>query len=177
MSADCPIPSEPLRGRTVLLRSWAVEEASWYVSARDDEVFRWTSEPPDLSVEAVREVIGRNRAHPRWVALAITDAMSGALLGNIALNPAGQPPGVAEVSYWLATESRGRGAATEALALLVEWTFASGAFNRIILHTMPGNERSQSVARRAGFTLVHTDETRHRFALDSPRPEQPEVPE
>ncbi len=169
MNNECPTPPEPLPGPTVLLRRWETEDAGWYVAARDDEVFRWTSEPRDLSVHAVREAIQGNRQHPRWVGLAIADAASGVLLGNIALRPARERPHEGEISYWLAPQGRGRGAATEAVRLLVEWALHSGAFRRVTLHTKPANSRSQAVALRAGFRLEHADESGAWFALeDSP---------
>lgn len=166
MSSVCPTPPEALRGATVVLRQWKVGDADWYVAARDTEVFRWTTEPPDLTVEATREAIRQNRADPGWVGLAVTDAASEVLLGNIALRPTGERPGEGEVSYWLAPQGRGRGVATEAVRLLVDWAFESGAFRRVILRTLPGNARSQAVALRAGFTLEHASEAGHCFALE-----------
>jgi RimJ/RimL family protein N-acetyltransferase len=159
-----------LRGTTIILRQWDVEDAAWYVAARDGEIFRWTAESTDLTVESVRDVIRKHRLQPRWVGLAIADATSGALLGNIALHPTGERAGEAEVSYWLAPAGRGRGAATEALATLVEWAFASKACNRVILHTCPGNERSQAVARRTGFVPEREDAGHLWFSLDQPSP-------
>lgn len=161
-------PPESLGGHIVWLRLWEVDDAAWYVAARDEEVFRWTTESREIDVEDVREVLRRHRAHPRWIGLAITDAGSGNLLGNIALMPLDERPGDAEISYWLAPAGRGRGAATEAVTLLVDWAFTEGAFHRIILRTKPGNERSQAVARRAGFTLQHVDEVGTQFVLTGP---------
>ena len=168
MVDPCPTPSTPLRGITVVLRPWEDEDAAWYVAARDGEVFQWTTETRDLTAEAVREAIRRNRAKPGWVGLAITDAVSGALLGNLALRPTGLRAGEGEVSYWLAPEGRGRGAATEAVRLLVDWAFQFGGFNRVILQTKPGNSRSQAVALRAGFRREDADAVRHWFSLESP---------
>jgi len=166
MHTPCATPPEPLRGGGVALRKWETEDAEWYVSARDSEVYAWTTETPTLTLEATREAIRRNGLTPLWVGLAVTDAESGALLGNLALRPTGEGPGEGEVSYWLALEGRGRGAATEAVRLLVNWAFESGAFRRLILVTKPGNTRSQAVALRAGFTLEDADAVRCRFSLE-----------
>jgi RimJ/RimL family protein N-acetyltransferase len=127
MPARCPTPAAPLVGLSVRLRPWAVEEAAWYVAARDADVFRWTTEARTVSVAAVAEAIRRNTAQPAWVGLAITDVGSGELLGNIALVPTAARPHVGEVSYRLAPQSRGRGAPTEAVRLLVAWACAKCA--------------------------------------------------
>jgi RimJ/RimL family protein N-acetyltransferase len=155
-------------GPSVRLRPWTVDEAAWYVAARDAEVFRWTTESRTVSVAAVQDAIRRNTGQPQWVGLAITDAGSGELLGNIALVPTADRPTMGEVSYWLAPQGRGRGAATEAVQLLVAWACASGAFTSLVLYTLPGNAASQAVALRAGFHQAAVAETRVRFALACP---------
>jgi RimJ/RimL family protein N-acetyltransferase len=43
------------------------------------------------------------------------------------------------------------------VATLVEWAIASTTFDRLVLQTWPGNERSQNVARRTGFALERVD--------------------
>lgn len=168
MNQDFPTPEAPLCGQVVCLRQWEVEDAAWYIAARDEEIFRWTTESPEMSVNMVREILRRHCEHPRWLGLAITDAVSGKRLGNIALMPIETIAGQGEISYWLAPEGRGRGAATEAVALLLNWAFRSGIFHQIILRTKPGNERSQAVARRAGFKLQHVDPDGTLFVLNAP---------
>ncbi len=128
----------------VALRQWRPDDAEWYVeSSRDPEIQRWTTEPPDLTVAAVRVAIERALAD-RLVAFAITDAGSGALLGNIALSPAH------ELSYFVAPAARGRGVATRAVRLLLAWAWSAGV-ERVELHAHVDNIGSQRVAERAGF--------------------------
>jgi RimJ/RimL family protein N-acetyltransferase len=154
MSETCPVPAEPLRGGVVVLRPWEDDDAEWYVSVRDAEIFRWTTEPRELAPEEVRAALRHNRAQPGWVGMAITDAGSGALLGNIALRPTGERAGEGEVSYWLAP---------------------AGAFTRLVLKTMPDNEKSQAVALREGFVLDGADASWRRFALERGSAEPPAI--
>jgi RimJ/RimL family protein N-acetyltransferase len=80
----------------------------------------------------------------------MVDAGSDELLGSSALF--GAQEGAWEVGYWVAAPARGRGVATRAVRLLCAWAFAELPLARIQLHTLPGNEASERVAERAGFT-------------------------
>ncbi len=77
------LPEEPLHGALITLRPWQRGEAEWYVSARDEEIFRWTTEPRELDAGAVREAIAQNAREPKYAGFAITERQTGALLGNI----------------------------------------------------------------------------------------------
>ena len=133
---------------TVELRKWRPDDAEWYIGARDETIFEWTTEPRVLDPQALRQVIESNNRDPQWVACAITDASTGALLGNIALT---LTEDVGEVMYWVAAESRGRGVATDAVQTLVRWAFHALPIQRIDLLMKRGNEASAGVARNAGF--------------------------
>jgi [ribosomal protein S5]-alanine N-acetyltransferase len=138
------LPDTVLSDGVVSLRQWHPNDAEWYAEqSRDPEIQRWTTEPPDLAVATVRAAIERVLADG-LAALAMTDAATGELLGNLALSPAN------ELSYWVAPSARGRGVATRAIRLLREWAWASGV-DRVELHTHVDNVASQRVAERAGF--------------------------
>lgn len=80
---------------------------------------------------------------------AIVDAGSDGLLGAIARHgPFGHR---AQFGYWLAPPARGRGAATRALHLIVDWTLATTDVIRLELYTDIANHASGRVAERAGF--------------------------
>lgn len=80
---------------------------------------------------------------------ACVDPATDHLLGSISRHgPTGHR---ASVGYWLAPDARGRGLATRAVRLLVDWTFATTDVIRLELYTDVDNERSGRVAIRAGF--------------------------
>lgn len=133
----------------VLLRPWRHEDADWYASAvRDPEIQRFTTESATLRGDEVRAAIDRLGSNENHVGFAIVDSAGGTLLGNIALALDG---GVGEISYWIASDSRGRGTASRALALLTGWAFTTAAASELRLHAHRDNIASQRVAEHAGF--------------------------
>lgn len=142
-----------LLGDGFYLRLWKREDAAWYVSARDEEIFKWTTEKRDLTVEETEEAIERVNSTPSLRCFAIVGGQVPELLGNIALVIEENNPNNAEIMYWLARQGRGRGIATKAVNLLCDWAFHAIGIDRITLKTLPGNVRSQRVAQRAGFRL------------------------
>lgn len=143
------LPDVPLTDGVVTLRPWRVEEADWYVAqVSDPPIQRFTGEPPDLTPAAVRAAIADMLATRAHAGMAITDAATGELLGNAGLAP--KEAGLGEVSYWVSAPARGRGAATRAVRLLVDWAWECG-LRRVQLHTRADNVGSQRVAERAGF--------------------------
>ena len=80
---------------------------------------------------------------------AITDARTGRLLGSISRY--GPVRGIASFGYWLAPGARGRGAATRALRLMSDWTFATTDAVSLEVQVVVGNSASLRVAERAGY--------------------------
>ena len=73
----------------------------------------------------------------------------------------------ATFGYWVAREARGRGVATRALTLIVDWTLATTDVVRLDLETFAGNAASGAVAARCGFEREGTLRARyvHRGAV------------
>lgn len=146
------LPDEPLTDGTVTLRPWHPDEAGWYAEqAADPEILRFTSEPAGLTAAAVRAAIEEMLATRAHAGLVVTDAATGALLGNAGLAP-GAEPGTGAVSYWVAPAARGRGVATRAVRLLVAYAAELG-LRRLTLWTRADNTGSRRVAEAAGFRL------------------------
>jgi RimJ/RimL family protein N-acetyltransferase len=138
----------------VALRAWAAGDAAAVFSAcQDPDIGRFLPIPQPYTEASARDFIELRQAD--WAgdqerSFAITDSATGALLGSIARHRhAGHR---VEFGYWLAPWARGRGHATRALRLLVDWSLAQG-FLRLELFTHPDNDASGAVARRAGFAL------------------------
>jgi len=139
-----------LLGDRVLLRSWHPSEADWYISSRDQEVIRWTSEDPHLAPGVWKAAIALMLDAPDQYPFAITDRTTGELLGNL---PVSTQDSVATVGYWLAPGARGNGYLVEALGALVEWLPTIG-MERVRADVHPDNAPSRQVLEWAGFKNV-----------------------
>jgi RimJ/RimL family protein N-acetyltransferase len=149
-----------LEGLRVIVRAWHRDEAALYVSLRDDEVFRWTTESPESTVEMAAAAIAGAETSTGGHAFAIVDKDTGRPVGNLPVSIADER---ATVAYWLAPEARGRGLLTEALALVLAW-LPTIAVRTVELEVHPDNDLSIRVADRAGFALVGARRSDARYA-------------
>ena len=93
-------------------------------------------------------------------AFVIIDAESGRLLGAIGVHRFGGEDGGPEVGYWLEREARGRGVATRALRLVVDWACRELGV-RLLLQADVRNAASRRVAEKAQFQFVREAEAPH----------------
>jgi RimJ/RimL family protein N-acetyltransferase len=149
-------PDGGLCDGTVRLTPMTAEDAADYHRLMaDPEVIRFNvpPEPPDAA-----ELLRRCRHTAIWwltgqrAELAVRDAASGAFAGHVQLTHVAPPIGQAMTGYALLPEHRGRGFATRAVRLLVDWAFAHTPLARVVAGTDPENTASHRVLERAGFT-------------------------
>ena len=151
-----PFPEPPLNDGVVALRPWRREDApvkaAW---ARDPVIVRWTELPADTTEEAALARAARAeeaRRADRAVALAIVDSRRGVVLGSCDIRrPDPDDAALGEVGFLLAEEARGRGVATRAVGLLVDWSFRELEMERVQGLVHPDNPRSAKVLERLGF--------------------------
>jgi RimJ/RimL family protein N-acetyltransferase len=150
-----PLPEPALRDDAVVLRAWREEDLPAMVAACQDPLLaRYVGTPlPYTEADArrwfERQAAGRQRGES--LSLAITDARTGAVLGDVYLVRVVWEHRRAEVGYWLSREARGRGSATRALALLARWALGPLRLSRLEALVEPGNPASLRVARRCRF--------------------------
>jgi len=99
----------------------------------------------------VRELIPRLQAQGVLFPYVIEDTSNGSIAGGVTLRHFDPMRGVIEVGYWLFAHARGRGLATNAVRAVAREVFASGLW-RIEAHVRIGNDASERVLERAGFT-------------------------
>jgi RimJ/RimL family protein N-acetyltransferase len=155
----------------VTLRPWSKDDAGFMAAAFVDPAIRRYNgvldrhghPAPPLSITDAAAVIDEFASNwrgfaatgtPSGAAFAITDALSGELVGCCGVDDWSKAD-VAQIGYWLAPNARGRGFATRAAILLTRWLFGLGAA-RVFLTIVAGNEASVAVARRAGFEYEGT---------------------
>ena len=146
----------------LLLRPFEPEDAPAVRAACDDpDVAHWIHRLPapytladaEWFIADARERLLRNER----ARLAVSDAASGELLGSISLDLFADRE-AAEMGYWVKRGARRRGVALAAARLVGDWAFGELAIERLELLTYPGNDISQALASRLGFTregLLH----------------------
>ncbi|UTH74685.1 GNAT family N-acetyltransferase [Chromobacterium sp. IIBBL 290-4] len=141
-----------LQGERLRLRASALSDAeTFYPWARDERVMRYMEWPMPQSIAETRAFFRGNAERWRegdchWM---IEDAASGLAYGSLGCRIAGHQ---ADFGYLLAPEAWGRGIATEASALLLEWLRGRPEIERICATTDIDNLSSQRVLERLGLS-------------------------
>jgi RimJ/RimL family protein N-acetyltransferase len=150
------VPDPPISLDGFRIRPWETSDVAALVAAwRDPEMHRWMPEESDpfgaKEARAFIDSAAADLASGKAVALAIAEQPSDEAVGSVTFHVWG--PRHWSIGYWIVADQRRRGLATAAVTRLSRWAFAANPqVARISLYTMPGNEPSQAVAERAGFT-------------------------
>lgn len=121
----------------------------------NDNVFEYCGIIPKHNRDTVKNMIGHferdftKRSRVKWGVFASTD--SDRLLGIIELLDFNLKINMVSIGYFLAEAQWGRGIATEAVRMLVEFLFTDVNVNRIQAEVMPANENSKKVLLKNGF--------------------------
>ena len=142
--------------RALSVTDWAIEQAL----SRDSDVVRWTYYPVELTEDESRHRIQDSLERTgvgllrRYVVVE-----GGTPVGTCGI--AGLDGDCPHIYYALLPGGRGRGIATSAARLLVEWALTSG-YAVVSLETIQGNQASERVATKAGFRPVDRYHADHR---------------
>lgn len=151
--ASLALPDPPLNDGVVALRGWRDADAEEITRMfQDREALRWTRAPSPYRVRDARAWLMSLPALQRRgdaLALAVTDAGDGGLLGSIDLRMRGDGRG--EFGYVVADWARRRGVGTRMLTLYSRWAFEKLRVARLELLVQPDNGPSLALAARAGF--------------------------
>ncbi len=74
----------------------------------------------------------------------------GSLAGGIGLR-INRANNKGEIGYWLSADQQGKGLATRACRVLVDYAFDELRLNRLEVHVQPQNSRSRAIPERLGF--------------------------
>ncbi len=139
----------------VRLRPWAVADVAALVPAvQDPDVVRHTLVPSPYSDEQARaflELATGDWRDGRGAHFAVTSRAGGGLLGGISVHGVDGDPAVGQLGYWVARESRGRGVARRALALVSSWAADHYGHARQQLYIDADNAASRRVAEAARY--------------------------
>ena len=147
-----------LRDGVVLLRPLTRSDAPDHLAGEDEELVRWLNGGPG-TVETVARHIAA--AQEMWMAggptlsFAIRSALDDRLAGtiDIQMQPDHAPQGFANLAYGLYAPYRGRGWASRAVELAVEFLSRRGGTSDVLIRVDPANRASIAVAKRTGFSV------------------------
>ena len=94
--------------------------------------------------------------HSLELNFAIIERDSNRCIGGTGLRPIAREPRVIDLGYALATDSHGKGYATEAVGALVNEAFAHRGAERIFGNAFVGNQASRRVMEKLGFIYEGT---------------------
>ncbi len=149
-----------MRGDHIHIRAFTPEDHGALLSLqeRNREFFRqfMTTRAPDFyTVDAQRRIIERDekgRRDGNWYSFGIFLNTSGELIGTIALTEVMRGPlQSCYVGYCVDRDQNGKGYATEAVKLAVDYGFQELKLERIEAGVMPHNTASMRVLEKCGF--------------------------
>ncbi|WP_455383204.1 GNAT family N-acetyltransferase [Salinispira pacifica] len=133
-------------------------EALFSLHVRNRDFFRpfITTRPPDFyTIEGQRRVIKRDatgREEGTWFSFGIFLEETGELIGNVSLTEVMHGPlQSCYIGYYLDAEQNGRGYATAAVKLALDFAFDELKLHRVEAGVMPHNSASMRVLEKCGF--------------------------
>ncbi len=147
------IPEEGISDGELVLRLPGEHDVDALVPAfSDPEILEAGNLPPFGREELVETLpyLPALAESGRLLPLVVVDA-GGEILGGGTLHHLDAERGIVEIGYWLLPHARGRGVATRVARLLAGHAFSLGV-QRVAAYVNVGNERSDRVLERAGFT-------------------------
>jgi RimJ/RimL family protein N-acetyltransferase len=137
------------------LRPWAPALRPRVLEAlTDPDVVRWSPQRGPVDLGGAAGWIEQQNA--AWLegtkyCLAVHDAGSGELLGDVTIANLDTFTATAWIGYWTAPWARGRGVASSALVAMTRWAFSAVGFHRLQLSHAVENTASCRVAEKSGY--------------------------
>jgi RimJ/RimL family protein N-acetyltransferase len=148
-------PDPPLSDGVITLRPKVREDVETLAAiCQDPEISRWTRVPSPYTredAEAWMAAAELDRQAGRGIDWLAVDEQ-GEVLASIAVQHIRPDEARGEIGYWVAAPARGRGVATRAVRLAVDFALRELGMRTLELITHEDNIASQGVARAAGFT-------------------------
>jgi RimJ/RimL family protein N-acetyltransferase len=152
---DVRPPDPPLSDGVVTLRPWGEEgDVEAITAACNDRAIAEFLDliPSPYTERDARDYIALTREG--WASGTSSNfaiVLDGAAAGSIGVRFVEPDQGVAEVGYWVAPETRGKGVCTRALRLVSRWVLEDCGAERLQLRADEQNIASRKVAENAGF--------------------------
>ena len=146
--------------KIVRVRPFEMDDAANFVAAARESassVGKWMDWcHADYSIEEAQtwiESCRRKRAEGRAYEFALVDPKTDELVGGAGVNQINIDHNFANIGYWVRPSHEGRGIATAAVKLLIEFAFKDYGLTRMEIVLQTDNVSSRRVAEKAGATL------------------------
>lgn len=144
-----------IAGRKINLRPLRSSDIPSLVKhAGDREISRYTFIPHPYRKEHAEQFIKMSRLWERkGIAqhFGIELKQSGEIIGAVGLFDLDKRNQKTEIGYWLGMEYWGKGVASEAVSLVVQYCFRTLKLHRVYAHVFVGNVASERLLLRLGF--------------------------
>jgi aminoglycoside 6'-N-acetyltransferase len=149
----------PIITERLTLRRSAPADAEGISAYRSDPDVHVTQGWGDTGPDAVRadivEMAARNPGEPGgWVQFSLIERATDALVGDVGLSPADGEAGVIKLGYTVDPAHQGRGYATEAIAALIRYAFATLDAEVVRAYADADNVPSIRVMEKNGLELI-----------------------
>lgn len=100
----------------------------------------------------VREAMQSWKEERAWDYSIRMDADPERHIGSVSMWSVSKAGKIAEIGYWIRSDETAKGVCTEAVDRLLEEAFGSLGYHKVILRIAVGNDASDRVAEKLGFT-------------------------
>lgn len=166
MTSPPSFPATPvLHGRLVTLRPFRADDVTVMAEILSDPQVRRLTGSVTTSADAaaaqpvddrLREWYSTRTDRPDRLDLAVEDATTGELVGEVVLNEYDPAARSCNLRCLLGPSGRDRGLGSEALGLLLDHAFTTLGLDRLELEVFEFNPRARHVYERLGFTVTGT---------------------
>lgn len=154
------------------------EEISAYRSDPDVHAHQgWDRTDPDHVRQEIEDMLRRVPGETGgWVQFTVETLEDDTLVGDVGLRVAEDEPGVVMVGYTMAPAAQGKGYATEAVGVLVDYAFRTLGAQIARAYADAANAPSVRVGEKVGLVVVerfdgqHEGETWHGVRMERRRP-------
>ncbi|PIN88845.1 hypothetical protein COU60_05480 [Candidatus Pacearchaeota archaeon CG10_big_fil_rev_8_21_14_0_10_34_76] len=145
-----------LFGERILLRGLRETDADTLVKiANDAEISKYTPLPFPFSLTDAEKIIGGTRnAMNRDKSYFLGIEFDETIIGMAGLLNLSRPDKSSEVGYWVGKDYRGKGFATEALKLVIDFGFREEQLQKLWGRVTENNSVSIAILEGQGFYLV-----------------------
>lgn len=164
-----PFEAVELRDGEIVMRALTAADARplfRLIDADRARLGRWLPWVEETRTErdSARFIVDATDERRRRRSLVLGIVAAGELCGTIGLHYVDWFDRSAELGYWIASSTEGRGYVLRASHLMLAFAFGPAGLHRVVLRCAVGNERSRMVAERLGFVREGLLREAHRVA-------------